>query len=829
MSFGRRYSSSKPAEDNDEMPVMGGAVPRQKVSGSCKSIDRYGDTDVDLARNRSYSDEYFKRVARDLKSIPCLLLLGNIFAFVFLIIWSNIAKHLLTSVIETTMAPPMETTPSLIRSIRDHYTCNKPRCGAAGHALAYGINTRADPCRDIVEHVCSSWLLSSEENYQKVILGSARLYLEDMYRDIKRYLEKMNIHTNRPDASQKVAMVYRHCLNAKLTRQDLINVMGKYQLQRWPFSNLVGKKFLDLLSEVLQKTMIEPILSVRTSRHLQKPLTENRIATPDEDQILLTLDCPTFTIPRHKLLLSQVEAMTAYETYLRRSISHFTGTNVTHHKIILAFERNNAFMVRKLCHRRPLKTLTLSTLQSEIPNVSWILFLQSIIGDDSSVILKPETRVLVRSQNYLRYFASLKQAPKDLRAVNYVGWRLLDYYGRQALRAMTEDHDAFLRKAFKESIEPMWKKCLMTTNDIMPMAMGRVYVDAIIKIDTFLAAQELVTKLKFSFKYLLSRAYWLDKEQKSKAYKRIGDMKTMIGIPPWISNDSTLNEYYQNFTLHGNYLTMFSSAAEHTAKLRFLTLTIQQEKYKFTKAHPKTPNGTGATFSHMFLGVNVRHLHSFIFPARVVDLHLRHQNRRQSLIYDVNENALLLPAGLLQPPFFDPNVPHALNYGGLGVLTLNDMIREFFRFFFNDNKNTWRSAVKCITDRVYRKEDSQSGSLEESYKVFTVIFTMMTLRTAYNAYHYYLDMDDDFVIPGLKGTTNPDQLFFLSAVRTLCSQARDEHRALLILNKGVTLMKKVKAALQGLDELQDAFNCRNEKRNSYVYCVETKGDAAEDD
>ncbi|EEC09091.1 neprilysin, putative, partial [Ixodes scapularis] len=744
-----------------------------------------------LVRNRSYSDEYFKRVARDLKSIPCLLLLGNIFAFVFLIIWSNIAKHLLTSAIETTMAPPMETTPSLIRSIRDHYTCNKPRCGAAGHALAYSINTTADPCRDIVEHVCSNWLLSSEENYQKVILGSARLYLEDMYRDIKRYLEKMNIHANRPDASQKVAMVYHHCLNAKLTLQDLINVMRKYQLQGWPFSNIVETNFLGLLPKVLQKTMIEPILSVRTSRHLQKPLTENRIATPDEDEILLTLDCPTFTIPRHKLIMSQGEAMTAYKTYLRRSISHFTGTNVPHHEAILKFELSNAIMVRNLCHRRPLKTLSLSTLQSEIPKVSWKLFLQSIIGDDSSVILKPETRVLVRSENYLRYFASLKQAPKDLQAVNYVGWRLLDYYGRQTLREMTEDHDAFLRKAFKESIEPMWKKCLMTTNDIMPMAMGRVYVDAIIKIDTFLAAQELVSKLKFGFKYLLSRAYWLDKEQKSRAYKRIGDMKTMIGIPPWISNDSTLNEYYQNFTPHGNYLTIFSSAAEHTAKLRFLTLTIQQEK--------------------------------------VVDLHLHHQNLRQSLIYDVNENALLLPAGLLQPPFFDPNVPHALNYGGLGVLMLNDMIREFFRFFFNDNKNTWRSAVKCITDRVYRKEDSQSGSLEESYKVFTVIFTMMTLRTAYNAYHYYLDMDDDFVIPGLKGTTNPDQLFFLSAVRTLCSQVRDEHRALLIINEGVTLMKKVKAALQGLDELQDAFNCRNEKRNSYVYCVETKGDAAEDD
>ncbi|CAN7938931.1 unnamed protein product [Ixodes hexagonus] len=829
MSYGKRYSISKPAvEDNDEIPVIGGTVPRQKVTGRCKSIDRYGDSDVDLTRNRAYSDEYFKRVARDRKSIPCLLLLGNIFAFVFLIIWSNIAKHLMPSVLDTTITPPSETTVSFFRSIKDHYTCNKPRCGAAGHALAYGINTGAHPCKNILEHACSSWLSSSEENYQKVILGSARLYLEDTYTDIKRYLENMNTYTNRPGASQKAAMVYLHCLNPKVTLQDLNKVIDSYQLRGWPFNNLAGNNFLDLLSKVLQRTMIEAILSVRTSRYMQKPLSKNIAPPSDEDQILLTLDCPTFTVPRGKLLLSKDRMRTAYERYLHTSIAHFTRRNITHHKTILAFELNNAFMVRKLCHRRPLKALPISTLQSNIPKVSWLPFLQTIIGYDSNVILKQETRVLVRSENYLRYFASLIQAPKDLRAVNYIGWRLLHYYGRHALRTMMEDYDAFLHGAFNESIEPIWKKCLMTTNDIMPMAMGRIYVDATIKIDTFLAARELVTKLKFSFKYLLSQAFWLEKEEKRKAYQRVADMKTMIGIPPWISNDTILNEYYGNFTIHGNYLTIFTTGAEHAAKMRFLTLAIQQEKSRFLHMHPETRDGTSVRFSHMFLGVNVRHLHSFIFPARVVDLHLRHQNPRQSLIYDVNENALLLPAGLLQPPFFDPNVPQAFNYGGLGVLVLNDMVREFFRFFFDDNKNTWRTVVKCITDRVYRKHDQQSGSLEESHKIFTVIFTMMTLRTAYNAYHYYMDTDDDFVLPGIEFTYSPDQLFFMSAVRTVCTQIRDEHRALLIINQGKTLVRKLRAAIQGMDELQDAFNCQEEKRNPYSYCVETKGDIVED-
>lgn len=99
---------------------------------------------------------------------------------------------------------------------------------------------------------------------------------------------------------------------------------------------------------------------------------------------------------------------------------------------------------------------------------------------------------------------------------------------------------------------------------------------------------------------------------------------------------------------------------------------------------------------------------------------------------------------------------------------------------------------------------------------------MMTIRSAYNAYHYFLGARDDNVVAGLGHEVSPDQLFFLASARTLCSMIRDEHRALIHINQGHLLLKKLTSALQGMDELQDAFKCLFERRNSYYYCMESK-------
>ncbi|KAL3218058.1 hypothetical protein MRX96_031846 [Rhipicephalus microplus] len=791
-------------EDNEDAPVMAGTVPRQKVTARCKSIDRYGDSDVDLTRKRSFADEYFKRVARDLKSIPCLLLLGNIFAFVFLIIWSNITKHLFVTQKPTEVTTPAETSPPLIRSIREMHMCNKPRCGAVGHAINYGVDVDILPCKDILEHACGRWIRADEEIYQKWMLGSARLYIDDMYSDLKRYLETMPLR----------------CRCERSTRCQFF-IVG------WPFESTF-KPYESILAKFLRRTSEPALLSIGTARMLRITRASSDIDDEGSNDILLSLDCPRFPFPRYWLLTRNDADKNDYTALVMNLIKLYKNVDVPLSlvKNIVSFEINNAYVTRRYCHRRKLRRYPLGQLKEKVKKFPWDSFLQEVVGNDTGIVIDDNTKVLLRSFDYLKYMASLRNPPKEGRAVNYIGWRIFYFYGPLAFPALRSKITEFRSLKLNESHIEEWKKCLFITNDVMPIGMGRVYVEAMTRMKTLFAVQELVSKVIFSFKYMLSQAMWLDSEAKVNASNYLTKLNTMVGIPKWVADDNTLDRYYESFTFDitkDAFFTMFDLATRHTAKYRFLPL-FQQLSNRFLRSHYRLGRLVADNHTNnddLLKGINMRPLHSFIFPGHIADLYLHRYNMRQALVFDVNENALLLPAGLLQPPYFDPNVPLAINYGGLGVLILHDMVREFFRFFFDDTDARWRKRTRCINNKVFRKTEESSGSLDENQEHEVVTFTMMTVRAAYNAYHYALGTDDDDIVPGGSVESNPDQLFMLSTVRTLCSIVRDRNFALVELGKDTLLLRKITAALQGLDELQDAFRCSSDKRNAYYHCLES--------
>ena len=45
--------------------------------------------------------------------------------------------------------------------------------------------------------------------------------------------------------------------------------------------------------------------------------------------------------------------------------------------------------------------------------------------------------------------------------------------------------------------------------------------------------------------------------------------------------------------------------------------------------------------------------------------------------YNSSFNEIVFPAGILQPPFFDPNADAAVNYGGIGVVIGHEMGHGF--------------------------------------------------------------------------------------------------------------------------------------------------------
>ena len=45
--------------------------------------------------------------------------------------------------------------------------------------------------------------------------------------------------------------------------------------------------------------------------------------------------------------------------------------------------------------------------------------------------------------------------------------------------------------------------------------------------------------------------------------------------------------------------------------------------------------------------------------------------------YNPNMNEIVFPAGILQPPFFNPNADDAINYGGIGAVIGHEMTHGF--------------------------------------------------------------------------------------------------------------------------------------------------------
>ena len=54
-----------------------------------------------------------------------------------------------------------------------------------------------------------------------------------------------------------------------------------------------------------------------------------------------------------------------------------------------------------------------------------------------------------------------------------------------------------------------------------------------------------------------------------------------------------------------------------------------------------------------------------------------HDTANSECILQPNRNEIVFPAGILQPPFFDPNADDAVNYGAIGAVIGHEMTHGF--------------------------------------------------------------------------------------------------------------------------------------------------------
>jgi putative endopeptidase len=158
--------------------------------------------------------------------------------------------------------------------------------------------------------------------------------------------------------------------------------------------------------------------------------------------------------------------------------------------------------------------------------------------------------------------------------------------------------------------------------------------------------------------------------------------------------------------------------------------------------------------------------------------------------YNSSMNEIVFPAGILQPPFYDPNRDDAMNYGGIGAVIGHEMTHGFddqgAKFDAQGNLKNWWTAedlanFKARGDCIQKQFDSfevepglhENGKLVEGES----IADLGGLTIAYAALQK--SMEGKPAPPEIDGFT-PEQRLFLAFAQIWAGSERAEYARMIV-------------------------------------------------
>ncbi len=196
--------------------------------------------------------------------------------------------------------------------------------------------------------------------------------------------------------------------------------------------------------------------------------------------------------------------------------------------------------------------------------------------------------------------------------------------------------------------------------------------------------------------------------------------------------------------------------------------------------------------------------------------------------YAGSMNSLYIPAGMLQPPFFDGAADPAVNFGGLGVLTAHELTHGFdgigAKFDAHGNLRDWQTAddrrefaeatgceVAQYGDSLPKSDDPGDPPKVSSLMVAESTADDGALRIALRALMDALiaqGRSTDLKIDGL----TESQRFFLSFAQGSCeNQTFLSARRSLSADPHSSGRVRVNSAVQNFEEFGKAFQCAKGK------------------
>lgn len=265
------------------------------------------------------------------------------------------------------------------------------------------------------------------------------------------------------------------------------------------------------------------------------------------------------------------------------------------------------------------------SLQTLVPDFDWERYFAKISDQDFGDFV-------VMSPKFMMAIGELLAETKleDLKI--YLKWNLVnrssEYLSDDFVNQDYQFYSAFLSGS--KQIQDRWKRVTQSTNGMLAEPLGQLYVEKHFPPSSKDQMNALVANLKIALKKRIENLEWMSDETKEAALAKLATMKVKIGYPDKWEDYSKLvierDSYLENVRRVSNF-------------------GVQKNLEKFSKPidpdeWPMSPQTVNAGYSPL-------------------------------------KNDITFPAGILQPPYFNPKADDAVNYGAIGVVIGHEMTHGF--------------------------------------------------------------------------------------------------------------------------------------------------------
>ena len=404
-------------------------------------------------------------------------------------------------------------------------------------------------------------------------------------------------------------------------------------------------------------------------------------------------------------------------------------------------------------------TWTLNDFASNAPGIDWPAFFKS-------AGLGTQTKFIVWHPGATKGEAALVASAPLASWKDYLAFHQINHFAPNLSKAFVDQRFAFYGAALSGTPEQSarWKRALAATNIALDQPVGKVYVERNFAAEDKARVKQMVTNIIAAFSKRIDKLDWMAPATRAQAQEKLKTLYVGVGYPD----------------------TWASYAALKVVPGDAFGNVVRAEKFQSAQRLAKLNKKIDKT--------------AWSMPPQLVNA--------------VNmplQNAIVFPAAILQPPFYDPKASDATNYGAIGSVIGHEISHSF------DDQGAQFDAQGRLRDwwteedkEHFKQASSKLVAQFSAYKPFPDLAVngnltlsenladLAGLAASYDAYRATL--------AGKPAAADADKAFFLGFAHSERSKMREAQLRRIVMTDGHAPSQYRAATVRNIDAWYTVFN-----------------------